>query len=120
MRKRSKFIKDAVAEEARKSYKPPAIVDAVQKDITKVHENAGVQYLSRLEVANIKWKVSGAMNAHLIGDIDLEADILDSTKSLTDKNYQVERFHTQASGSQGVLENCNFTFYFMACTFTYK
>jgi len=102
MRKRSKHIKDMVANEAVKEYKPPMIANAVRKEITKLHEFSGVEYLKTQEVTNIKLKLVGPMNSHLIGDANLNVDIQNANKFLIEKNYQVEWFNVQKSSYQGL------------------
>lgn len=97
MRKRSKFIRNVVANEAVKNYKPPAITGAVSEMISKVHQDSGVQYLKRQEVANIKLKLVGPMTAHLVGEDNLETDALDSTKFLIDKGWKVEQLFIESS-----------------------
>lgn len=100
MRKRSKFIRDAVGHEAVKSYNPTSITKVIKEEIEKEHLDSGVTHLKRQEVANIKLKLVGPMNAHLVGEGDLESDILSATKFLEGRGYQVERFSI-AKSSEG-------------------
>ncbi|CAG8784801.1 22015_t:CDS:1, partial [Gigaspora rosea] len=65
MRKRSKFIKDIVSNEAIKDYKPPTIANVIRKEVSKVCEDSGVEYLKTKDVANTKHKLVGPMNSHL-------------------------------------------------------
>ncbi|RIB15631.1 hypothetical protein C2G38_2191960 [Gigaspora rosea] len=97
MCKRSKFIKDMVANEAIKSYKPPTITNVIKKEVSKLHEDSGVEYLKTKEVANIKHKLVGPMNSHLVGHADLNSDFLSATEFLLRNNYQVESFQKQKS-----------------------
>ena len=66
-----KAIKDLIAEEARKRYAPPAIVNTV----LEIAENNGLgkiaQNLSRIDVANVPLRCRGSEDAHLIGEDDL-------------------------------------------------
>ena len=63
----------------------------------KEHQGSGVKHLKRREVSNIKLKLVGSMTSHLIGEDDLEADIMSSTKFLAAGGYLVERFSIQKS-----------------------
>ncbi|CAG8800001.1 3168_t:CDS:2 [Cetraspora pellucida] len=79
-RKHSKFIKKLVHNEAVKDYHPPAIANVVRNEAKKVYENSGVEYLKTQEVANVKFKLMGSMNSHLIGESRVKADVI-KTKS---------------------------------------
>src|SRR2546423_7476657 len=97
MRKRSRFIKIAVANEAVKDYNPPMITNVVRKEIEQLYEDSGVKYLKTQEVANTKFKLVGPMNTHLIGEANLRLDIKSANKFLVEKNYRVEKFTAQKS-----------------------
>ena len=53
-----------------------------------------IHALRRKEVSNIQSKVQGPLNAHLMGNSNLELDIKEAIAFLTGKGYQVERFKT--------------------------
>ncbi|CAG8816006.1 22708_t:CDS:2, partial [Cetraspora pellucida] len=88
MCKRSKFIKDMVGNEAIKNYKPPIITDVIRKEVSKLYEDSGVEYLKTKKVANIKQKLVGPMNLHLVGGTDLQSNILSTNEFLLKNNYQ--------------------------------
>ncbi|CAG8682738.1 16362_t:CDS:2, partial [Dentiscutata heterogama] len=67
---------------------PLAIANVVQNEAKKVCENLGVEYLKIQDVTNIKFKFVGLMNSHLIGESSIKADIIETVKFLTEKNYQ--------------------------------
>ena len=68
------------------------IVNVIQKEITQLYESSGVKYLKTKKVANIKHKLVGPMNTHLIGEAKLEADVQNSNEFLDKNKYRVERF----------------------------
>ena len=76
-------------EEAVKSYPPVAIVDAVKEHADTLSLGSSVQDLRRKEVANIKYKVRGPMETHLIGATKIEQDILDAVSYLNDQQYHL-------------------------------
>ncbi|CAG8583474.1 13905_t:CDS:2 [Cetraspora pellucida] len=79
------------------NYKPPMIADVIRKEASKLYEDSGVEYLKTKEVTNIKQKLVGPMNLHLVGDANLKPDILNTIKFLIENNYQVESFQKQES-----------------------
>ncbi|CAG8733882.1 14597_t:CDS:2, partial [Cetraspora pellucida] len=97
MRKRSKFIKDMIGNEAIKDYKLSTIADVIRKEASKLCEDSGIKYLKTKKVANIKQKLVEPMNSHLVGDANLKPDILNTIKFLIENNYQVESFQKQGS-----------------------
>ncbi|CAG8817704.1 20744_t:CDS:2, partial [Cetraspora pellucida] len=66
MCKRSKFIKNMASNEKIKDYKPSIIANVIKKEASKVYENSDVEYLKTKKVANIKQKLVGSMNLHLV------------------------------------------------------
>ncbi|RIB19390.1 hypothetical protein C2G38_2181995 [Gigaspora rosea] len=82
MRKRSKFIKDIVGNKTIKDYKPPMIVNVIRKEVSKVCEDSGMEYLKTKEVTNIKQKLVGPISSHLVGDADLKSDISNAIEFL--------------------------------------
>ena len=53
MRKRSKFIRDAIAQEAAKSYAAPAITNVIREEVEKEHPDSGVKHLKWLEAIRL-------------------------------------------------------------------
>ena len=49
--------------------------------------------MQRKEVANIKYKVRGPMETHLMCNSDLKSDILKTVCFLKEKGYYVENYH---------------------------
>ena len=78
--------------EAKKNYSSLAITSAVKEYATKLGLGANVRELNCKEVANIKYKVRGPLEAHLICDSDLKSDILKSMTFLIEKGYRVEDY----------------------------
>ncbi|CAG8800857.1 21315_t:CDS:1, partial [Cetraspora pellucida] len=81
-----------VSKEAVKGYHLLAIANVVQNEAKKVYENLGIEYLKTQDVTNIKFKFVSLMNLHLIGESSIKADIIETVKFLTKKNYQVDDF----------------------------
>ena len=68
--KRSKVVRDLVIQEASKNYRPPEIVSAIKKYATeKLDLGGSVKKLRWMEVTNIKYKVRGSLDVHLIGNL---------------------------------------------------
>ena len=104
--KRSTTIRNLVEQEASKNYASPAIVSAVKEYATeKLDLGNSVKELKRIEVANIKYKVRGAYNTHLIGNLELEPDIQAAISFLEKQGYQVERYETSQSTHGFVFVN---------------
>ncbi|CAG8569694.1 4429_t:CDS:2, partial [Scutellospora calospora] len=76
------------------------------KEVYKVYEDSDIEYLKTKEVANIKQKLVGLMNSHLVGVADLKSDILITIEFLIKNNYQVESF--QKKESLGYLQGLCF------------
>ena len=95
--KRSDMVRTLIEEEAVKSYPPVAIVDAVKEHADTLSLGSSVQDLRRKEVANIKYKVRGPMETHLIGATKIEQDILDAVSYLNDQQYHAERYRVSIS-----------------------
>jgi len=49
--------------------------------------------LKRKEVANIKYKVRGPMDTHLIRNLVLKLDISESVSYLREHGYLIENYH---------------------------
>lgn len=102
--KRSEAIRTIVKEEAIKNYPPVAIVKAV-KEYANNELNLGesVKDLKRREVANIKYKLSGPIEKHLIGNAELEPDILETITYLKNQNYYCERYDIFQKSTSGIV-----------------
>ncbi|CAB4478545.1 unnamed protein product [Rhizophagus irregularis] len=100
--KRSQVVQTLVKQEALKNYQPPAIVSAVKEFATeKLGLNESVKELRRKEVTNIKSKVHGSLDIHLIGNLNRELDIQEMIIFLKKQGYLVERYeviHKPTSG----------------------
>ncbi|CAG8808256.1 12944_t:CDS:1, partial [Dentiscutata erythropus] len=79
-------------DKAVKDYHLLAIANIVQNEAKKAYKNSIVEYLKTQEVANIKFKLAGSINVYLIGESNLKADINNTMKFLTKKNYYVKQF----------------------------
>ncbi|RHZ57425.1 hypothetical protein Glove_388g20 [Diversispora epigaea] len=91
--KRPQIIRNLVEQEALKNYRPPAILNAVKEYAAeRMDLDACVKELRRKEVTNIKYKVRGALDAHLIGNPNRELDIQESIFFLENQKYLVERY----------------------------
>ena len=103
--KRSDVVRTLIEEEAVKSYLPVAIVDAVKEYANTLSLGSSVQDLRRKEVANIKYKVRGPMETHLVGDAKRE-DILNTVSYLNKQEYHAEQYCVSISqkSTQGVSQ----------------
>ncbi|CAG8493662.1 10747_t:CDS:2 [Scutellospora calospora] len=91
-------IRTLVENEAIKNYSPQAITAAVKEyAATKLGLGASVRELNRKEVTNIKYKVRGPMEAHLIGSSDLKSDISEAITYLKNQGYLVENYRVPSS-----------------------
>src|SRR3954468_19337231 len=91
--KHSQVIRSLVEKEAVKNYSPPAITSAIREYATiELSLSASVNELKRKEVANIKYKICGSMESHLIGDSNLTSDISQSISYLIEKGYHAESY----------------------------
>ncbi|CAB4390823.1 unnamed protein product [Rhizophagus irregularis] len=84
--KRPKVIKDLVEVEVAKNYSPLAITSAV-KEYATLELNLGecARELKRKKVTNIKYKVRGPMETHLVGNPNLRLDISESISYLKEQ-----------------------------------
>ncbi len=104
--KRSQAVRDLVEKEAVKNYPPLAITSAIKEYATKLGLGASVQELRRKEVANIKYKVRGPLEVHLMCDFDLKSDISKSISFLIEKGYRVESYyvsHQSTKSAKGIV-----------------
>ncbi|RHZ85314.1 hypothetical protein Glove_67g30 [Diversispora epigaea] len=75
-------------QEAIKNYPPVAIVKAVKEYANnELDLGESVKDLKRKEVANIKYKLHGPLETHLVGNIELESDILETISYLKNQEY---------------------------------
>ncbi|RHZ85353.1 hypothetical protein Glove_66g168 [Diversispora epigaea] len=91
--KRPQVIRNLVEQEAIKNYRPPAILNAVKEYAAETMDlNSSVKELRLKEVTNIKYKVRGTLDAHLIGSPGREKNIQELIFFLEQKKYRVERY----------------------------
>ncbi|RHZ89716.1 hypothetical protein Glove_12g29 [Diversispora epigaea] len=79
--------------ESDKNYSPPAITVAVKEYATKLGLGKSVFELSRKEVTNVKYKICGPLEAHLLCNSNLKSDILNSMAFLVEKGYHKLQHH---------------------------
>ena len=102
--KRSQAVRTLVEKEAVKNYTPPAITAAVKEyATTELGLGLSVCDLRRKEVANIKYKIRGPMEAHLIGNRDLKKDMVEAISYLTNQGYQVESYYISQRSTKGFV-----------------
>ncbi|GBC05977.1 hypothetical protein RclHR1_06530017 [Rhizophagus clarus] len=101
--KQSKAIRSLVEIEAAKNYSPPAITSAVKEYVTlELGLGECACELRRKEVANIKYKVRGPTEAHLIRNVDLRLDISESISFLTEQGYHVESYRVPQRSTKDI------------------
>ncbi|CAB5200016.1 unnamed protein product [Rhizophagus irregularis] len=102
--KRPQVIRTLVEKEAVKNYLPLAITAAVKEYATiELGLGASAQELKRKEVTNIKYKVRGPMEVHLVGNSDLKLDISQSVSYLKEQGYQVEIYCVHQRSTKGIV-----------------
>ncbi|RHZ47087.1 hypothetical protein Glove_593g45 [Diversispora epigaea] len=102
--KRSKTVRSLVEKEAVKNYSPPAITAAIKEYATvKLDLGKCVRKLKCKEVTNIKYKVRGPMEVHLIGNSNLKLDISESVSYLMEQGYQVENYRVPQRSTKGIV-----------------
>ncbi|CAB5149720.1 unnamed protein product [Rhizophagus irregularis] len=91
-------------QEAVKNYRPPEIISAV-KEIATETLNLGecVKELRQKEVTNIKYKVRGPLDTHLVGDPKRELDIREAISFLKNRGYLVERYEIPDLSTYGFV-----------------
>ncbi|RHZ82220.1 hypothetical protein Glove_110g102 [Diversispora epigaea] len=91
--KRPQAIRNLVEQEAIKNYRPPAILNAVKEYAAETMDlKSSVKELRLKEVTNIKYKVRGTLDVHLIGSSEREKNIQESIFFLEQQKYQVESY----------------------------
>ncbi|CAG8814601.1 17011_t:CDS:2, partial [Gigaspora rosea] len=83
MNKYSSTICTLVTNKAVKNYAPVAIINAVREFAKNdLGLNNSVEYLRHRKVANIKYKIQGPINAHLVGSASLGTNISETLSYL--------------------------------------
>ncbi|CAB4375049.1 unnamed protein product [Rhizophagus irregularis] len=102
--KRPKVIRDLVEVEAAKNYSPLAITSAV-KEYATLELNFGecARELKRKEVTNIKYKVRGPMETHLVGNLNLRLDISESISYLNEQGYFIKNYRILQRSTKGFM-----------------
>ncbi|RHZ62891.1 hypothetical protein Glove_334g17 [Diversispora epigaea] len=89
--KRLQIIRNLVEQEALKNYRTPAILNAVKEYVAeRMDMDACVKELRCKEIINIKYKVHGALDVHLIGNTNHKLNIQESLLFLENQKYLVE------------------------------
>jgi hypothetical protein len=102
--KHPQAIRTLVEKKAVKNYLPSAITAAVKEYATiELDLGASAQELKHKEVTNIKYKVCGPMEVHLVGNSDLKLDISQSVSYLKDQRYQVETYRVPQRSTKGII-----------------
>ncbi|CAB5217379.1 unnamed protein product [Rhizophagus irregularis] len=102
--KRSQIVRDLVIQEAVKNYKPPEIVSVVKEYATdKLDLGESVKELRRKEVTNIKYKIHGSLDAHLIGNPKRELDIREAISFLEKEEYLVNYYEIPHLSTYGFV-----------------
>jgi MULE transposase domain len=102
--KRSQVVRDLVIQEAIKNYRPPEIVSAVKEYATEeLNLGKSVKELSRKEVTNIKYKVHGSIDIHLIGNPKQNQDIKEAISFLKNKEYLVNYYEISHQSTYGLV-----------------
>ena len=91
--------------EAKKNYSLLGITSAVKEYAIELGLGASIRELKRKEVTNIKYKVRGPLETHLICNSDLKSDISKSMFFLMEKGYCVESYciSRQSTKSRGIV-----------------
>ncbi len=80
-------------QEALKNYRPPEIINAVKEYATvELDLGESVKELKPKEVINIKYKVRGSLDIHLIGNFKRSVDIREAISFLREQEYLVEYY----------------------------
>ena len=106
MLKCSSTIQTLVTNKAVKNYKPAAITSAVKEYGKNALElGDSIEYLRRKEVANIRYKIQGPMNVHLIGNASLRVDISETLSYLEGQGYYAEYYHVSQRSEGGKVKH---------------
>ncbi|RHZ76840.1 hypothetical protein Glove_188g37 [Diversispora epigaea] len=102
--KRSTAVRTLVMQEAIKNYPPVAIVKAVKEYANnELDLGESVKDLKCKKVANIKYKLHGPLETHLVGNIELESDILETISYLKNQEYYCERYYISQKSTYGIV-----------------
>ncbi|POG68934.1 hypothetical protein GLOIN_2v1777773 [Rhizophagus irregularis DAOM 181602=DAOM 197198] len=102
--KRSEVVRELVLQEAVKNYRPPEIFSAVKEIATETLDlGECVKELRLKEVTNIKYKVRGPLDTHLVGDPKRELDIREAISFLKNRGYLVERYEIPDLSTYGFV-----------------
>ncbi|GBB97743.1 hypothetical protein RclHR1_30590002 [Rhizophagus clarus] len=100
----TKWDSSLVEIEADKNYSPPAITSAIKEYATlELGLGECARELRCKEVANIKYKVHGPTEAHLIGNVDLRLDISESISFLTEQGYRVKSYRISQRSTKDIV-----------------
>ncbi|CAB4475264.1 unnamed protein product [Rhizophagus irregularis] len=100
----SEVVHELVMQEAVKNYRPPEIVSAVKEIATETLDlGECVKELRRKEVTNIKYKVRGPLDTHLVGDPKRKLDIREAISFLKNRGYLVERYEIPDLSTYGFI-----------------
>ena len=78
-------------QKALKNYQPPEIINTIKEYATvELDLGESIKELKPKEVINIKYKVHGSLNVHLIGNFKRNVDIREAISFLREKEYLVE------------------------------
>ncbi|RHZ76277.1 hypothetical protein Glove_199g214 [Diversispora epigaea] len=66
-------------------------------------ESDRLKHLKRKEVANIKYKLHDPLETHLVDNIELESDILETISYLKNQEYYCERYYISQKSTYGIV-----------------
>lgn len=92
--------RELVAAEAKKPYKPPAIVVAVKEIGQEQGLGEIMNHVTRDHVANMQRTLRASENAYFAGSSELETDISEAMRTLDSKGYVYRRFSAERSHSE--------------------
>ena len=102
--KRSEAVRTLIKQEATKNYPSTAIVSAIKEYATnELDLGNSVQDLKWREVANIRYKLRGSIQAQLVGSANLNADILEAVSFLNEQGYYVEHYNVTKRSTKGIV-----------------
>ncbi|RHZ86162.1 hypothetical protein Glove_54g84 [Diversispora epigaea] len=102
--KHSEAVRTLVIQETIKNYPPAAIVKAIKEYANnELQLSKSIKDLKRREVANIKYKLKGPMETHLVGNVELESDILETILYLKNQDYYCECYYVLQKSTNGIV-----------------
>ncbi|RIA81772.1 hypothetical protein C1645_836427 [Glomus cerebriforme] len=103
----TKVICELVIQEAVKNYCPPEIINAVKEIATeKLDLDECVKELRWKEVMNIKYKIRGPLDTHLVSNSRRELDIQEAISFLKNKGYLIERYEIPDLSTYDTIVAC--------------